>query len=658
MATPSVLSNGTSFAKVSSSAPTTFTKTPQRRVPSKIAGHALVIILLVIVLGAALPIWATTYTVTSTTDSGTGSLRAALGVASNGDMINFNLTYPATITLTSGSLEIATNVIIKGPGATKLFISGNNTSTVFQVDSTVTGLGTTISGVTIENGFNQNSGGGIYNEGRLTVSDSTISGNFVQPTFHYQTVSACGGGIYSAGILTVRHSTVAGNSAVGESTAAGGGICSEGTLTVSNTSFSDNSAEGISNGAYGGGISGGTVMVIDSTFSGNSVGGEVGGNGGGISGGTVTVINSTFFRNYLGNDGGFGGGIDGDTLTVINSTFAGNSAGIFGYGGGIDGDTLMVINSTFSGNSAGNGGGGISNGGASTVINSTFSGNSQSTSGGPTYFGGGGILNGGTLAVSFSTFFSNSAGSYGGGILNRGALTLKGTLLANELAGGGNCYVASGTATSDGYNLSDDNSCSFLTAPGDQNDVATAGLSPSSLQDNGGPTETITLLSTSRAVNAIPVTPINECTDAFGSPVTTDQRGVSRPQGSGCDMGAYELSQAQVTGFPTAVSLGNIEVCQTKKEVVTLHNNGSTKVQIGSISFIDVSGNPGDFQEIDYCEATLAPGKSCTLGVKFRPSEEAPESATLNIVTNAPGSPLQVPITGTGIAAANCIFLQ
>ncbi len=49
------------------------------------------------------------------------------------------------------------------------------------------------------------------------------------------------------------------------------------------------------------------------------------------------------------------------------------------------------------------------------------------------------------------------------------------------------------------------------------------------------------LLPTSPAVDAIPVA---NCTDANGNPVTTDQRGVSRPQGKGCDIGAYELIQA------------------------------------------------------------------------------------------------------------------
>jgi Abnormal spindle-like microcephaly-assoc'd, ASPM-SPD-2-Hydin len=286
------------------------------------------------------------------------------------------------------------------------------------------------------------------------------------------------------------------------------------------------------------------------------------------------------------------------------------------------------------------------------VINSTFSANSVFN---VDDLSGGGILNEGTLTVSSSTFSGNftADSGNGGGIQNYSILTLKGTLLAEEPRGG-NCDLGGGTATSDGYNLSDDSSCGFLTAPGDRNDVA-AGLSPSGLQNNGGPTETIALLPTSPAVNAIPVTPINECTDAFGNPVKTDQRGVPRPQGLGCDIGAYELAQGKVTASPTSISFGNVKLCQTKKEVVTLYNNGSTQVQIGPISFVDVSGNSGDFSDVEYCNnGNLGPGKSCTVAVKFSPSEEAPESATLNIVTNASGSPIQVPIMGAGVADKNC----
>ena len=549
------------FARLSSFASTPSSETSQRRVLSKLARHALAVSLLVpIVLGVALPSLAATFTVTDTSDNmaDPNSLRYAVNHARYGDTIDFSLTYPATITLTSGYLEIATNVTISGPGAAKLFISGNNASRVFQVDSTVSGPGTTLSGVTIEDGFLGvpfgNGGAGIYNAGTLTVSNSTVSGNDGEAS------GINGGGIYNAGTLTVSNSTVSGNFSDNDN---GGGIYNAGTLAVSNSTVSDNLA--------------------------------LGGGGGGIV-----------------NDG---------TLTVSSSTISGNTD--FEYAGG-----------------------GILNGGILTVINSTFSGNASAGSA-----GGGGIYNSGTAVVSFSTFFDNGGTGLpgdGGAIYNDGTLTLKGTVLASSFDG--NC---GGGGTSDGYNLSDDDTCTFLTATGDQNDV-TAGLSPSGLQHNGGPTETIALLPTSPAVNAIPVTPMNECTDAFGNPVKTDQRGVPRPQGPGCDIGAYELAQGQVTASPTSISFGNVELCRTKKVVLTLYNNSTTEAQIGPISFIDVVGNPADFYYIRYCPTNLYPGKSCTVAVMFRPDALTTDTATLSIVTSAPGNPIQVPITAAGSADPNC----
>jgi hypothetical protein len=243
--------------------------------------------------------------------------------------------------------------------------------------------------------------------------------------------------------------------------------------------------------------------------------------------------------------------------------------------------------------------------------------------------------------VSFSTLSNNSAFNGGGIGTLSGTLVLKSTLLAGQTAGG-NCY-GGGSASSDGYNLSDDSTCSFLTQTGDQNNSATAGLSPSGLQNNGGPTQTVALLSASSAVDAIPH---SACTDAFRNLVSTDQRGVARPQGSGCDIGAYELVPFV---SPTSLSFGNVPLRTTKTEVVTLSNDGDTTVDIGTISFVHVSGHRADFSFHSFCGRVLLPSQSCTVAVKFSPSEVATERATLNIVTSAPGKPLQVPTTATGI---------
>ncbi len=232
------------------------------------------------------------------------------------------------------------------------------------------------------------------------------------------------------------------------------------------------------------------------------------------------------------------------TLTLSDSIVSGNSAtdgaGIFNY------TELKVTNSTLSGNTASGNGGGIYNAGtgsgALTVINSTLSGNSA-TIGGGIYDAA--LTDRSILTVSNSTLSGNSA-TIGGGIYGSEDLaTLKGTLLAGQLAGG-NCLVdPGGTFSSDGYNLSDDNSCTFLHSTGDQNNVTTAATFLGPLQNNGGPTPTMALLTGSTAIDKIPLNPLNLCSDVSGRLVTSDQRGITRPQGAtgNCDIGAYEVAQ-------------------------------------------------------------------------------------------------------------------
>jgi hypothetical protein len=227
------------------------------------------------------------------------------------------------------------------------------------------------------------------------------------------------------------------------------------------------------------------------------------------------------------NGQGFiGGGIENNgTLTVTYSTLSGNSAL---YGGGIENyGTLTVTNSTLSGNSASDGGGGINNDSTLTITNSTLSHNSAHNGAGIRTSSGEGHN---SLTVANSTLSGNSA-SAGGGFEDDPAVkfTAKGTLLAGNQ--GGNCGGIG--LTSQNYNLSDDYSClGFIHEPAD--------LDPNGLQNNGGPTPTIALLPTSPAVDAIPV---SACTDTQGAPITADQRGVKRPQGAGCDIGAFELVQ-------------------------------------------------------------------------------------------------------------------
>lgn len=287
--------------------------------------------------------FAATITVTNISDSGSGSLRDAIAGAASGDTINFNLPYPSTITLAS-TLTIGKNLNISGPGVSGLAISGNNSVGVFYINP---GVIVNISKLTIENG-NAPFGGGIYNNGSLTVADSTVTGNS----------STNGGGIYNYfADLILSNVQLTSNSAD-----SGAGIFNGGNLTMSNSTVSGNVASTL----YGGGIENlKALTVINSTVSGNSA--------------------------YAG------GGIDSfsfDPVTVSNSTFSGNSATLFG--GGINsGGFFSLINSTLSANSGAIGGGiynvGITSTGALNVKNNIFANNSA----------GGNCVAGGIFVFSF-----------------------------------------------------------------------------------------------------------------------------------------------------------------------------------------------------------------------------------------------------------------
>jgi hypothetical protein len=202
--------------------------------------------------------------------------------------------------------------------------------------------------------------------------------------------------------------------------------------------------------------------------------------------------------------------------------------GTFG-GGIINSGTLRITNSTVSGNSAKRSGGGIFSFCCNTltVNNSTISGNSAKFAGG--------IYADTTVTISSSTIAGNSAAYGVGGIVSVAPLNYPVTIQNSIVAGnsGGDC---SGTMTSHGYNLSSDNTCDF-DGTGDLNKT-----DPflGSLQNNGGPTNTMALPSGSPAVDA--GNP-SGCTDDLGHLLTTDQRSMPRPDTEdtgGCDIGAYE----------------------------------------------------------------------------------------------------------------------
>ena len=236
---------------------------------------------------------AATIIVSNPNDNGPGSLRQALVDANDGDTIDAT-GISGAITLTSGELLVDKSVTVNGPGADVLAVDGNMAGRVFRIAS---GEAVTISGFTIRNGHDDNTGGGIDNEGGAT--------------------------------LTITHSTLSGNTAgsVGNPAVQGGGILNSGTLTI-----------------------------VTSTVSGNTAGGISGSGGGIYNGGTLIIVNSTVSGNTALKGAGVHNAEAATTVTITNSTLSGNAASAYG-GACFNGGTLQIANSTLSGNSASIGGG-------------------------------------------------------------------------------------------------------------------------------------------------------------------------------------------------------------------------------------------------------------------------------------------------------------
>jgi len=255
------------------------------------------------------------------------------------------------------------------------------------------------------------------------------------------------------------------------------------------------------------------------------------GTGGGLYNyfGRLTLINTTLVSNT--SIGGGGGIYNSGSLTIINSTLNGNTATSAAGGGIFNNGSLTIINSTLSGNTAtaGAGGGGIYNSGSLTITNSTLSGNTATT-------GGGLYAYAAAVTLNNVTVVSNTVTSGDGGGIQRfaGAVTLLNTLLAGNTDLGGQAPDCSGLLTSLGHNLIGNlTGCAFASTTGDQVGAGANPLDPGlgPLQDNGGFTPTHALQLGGPAIDA----------GDNATCAVTDQRGVTRPFGPACDIGAFEL---------------------------------------------------------------------------------------------------------------------
>ena len=390
-------------------------------------------------------------------------------------------------------------------------------------------------------------GGGMYNS---TDSNPTLT----NVTFISNSATNFGGGIHNySSSPTLTDVTVSGNTA-----SYGGGMENEwySDPTLTDVTFTGNSA------VWGGGMSNddySNPTLTDVTFTNNSADSD-GGGGMHNTDSSPTLMNVTFTNN---SGGGMGNQYSSPIL--MNVIFSDNSANS-GGGMGNWGSSPTLLNVTFDGNTAINAGGGMYNNLSSNpnLTNVTFTGNSANDR-------GGGIAHDNSdLMLTNVTFSGNTAINSGGGmdISSSSAQVRNSIFWGNTAANGTQIYNSSSTLI-----LSDDVIQGGCPAGSNCTNIISADPLLGTLGDYGGFTQTIPLQADSSAI------------DTGNDTVcpTTDQRGITRPQGTHCDIGAYEYVD---TSAPTVTSITRLNSSPTN-----LASVGFTVTFSESVTGVDT----GDF---------------------------------------------------------------
>ena len=331
----------------------------------------------------------------------------------------------------------------------------------------------------------------LYNDGRMTVADSVIADN---PTVD-------GGGIKNTatGTLKVYHTTISASSYINSSP---GAIYNEGAAELLDITITNSASY-----YAGGGIlnMGGTLSLIKSTLRENPA--RYGGGAIDQNGGSMLILGSTIDRNY-----------------------APVGAGILSEKG-----RLVIANSTISNNEGYESEAAIYAAGPVTITNTTISSNIYSGDNVAHLASAVGLRN---AYLDHVTITGNTGGSLTSALMAFSPIRIHNSIVASN--GNNDCDSYYASITSAGYNLvSNADGCNWIPEEDDQLGTAAAPIDPmlGPLADNGGPTLTNALLEGSPAIDA-------------GDPdgcLPVDQRGVLRPQGAGCDIGAYEYGPLAVS---------------------------------------------------------------------------------------------------------------
>jgi hypothetical protein len=466
--------------------------------------------------------------------------------------------------------------IYAGPTADSIYVDGNYSSMVFDVQGTYytpDNTGLTISGMTIENGSSPydsgapyssaGAAGGLYaGNGNLTLTDSRVTGNTAGGVRLNNYTWAGGGGITNLGSMTIEDSTISGNHAdtyvpPGGGIlpyGGGGGIDNLGHLTINGSHIDNNDSAQL-----GGGILSGigkyptSLDISNSTVSNNSAP-----YGGGIESfnffaslgsGRTQVTNSTISGNEAFEGGGVGAKyLGGSQRWLLSHSTVSDNSGV--YGGGV---YLGAVVGSFE------------------VRDSTISGNHAYATGGGGYISEGAQKYQDAVEFNNSTIASNDASNDGGGLYldyanpayTPASIPLFSTIVGSNTANGALNDLAEATGSGGAFDLS----FSLIRAAGNASLTQTPagssiiGADPQlgALGSNGGPTET-QLPSVNSPVVDKGSAPGNLTTDQRGDPRTVDTS-VSNAN-DGTDIGSVELA----TGPPSPVAPQTPPVTPTKKK--------------------------------------------------------------------------------------------
>ena len=459
------------------------------------------------------------------------------------DMTNGLTLTNCTIASNTATSNTSTAASVVRAGATNVtnctFSNNTSTATGAGVSDGILVTGTT----SITNStFDQNTvssvdghANGVVDAGDLNVSGSKFTANTNQATGTGDTF-----GLFDSGNTTVASTTISGNKNLANSGGANG-VLDTNNLTMSGSTVTGNTNQSATGGANGVLDSNTTTLTATTVDSNQNLTGS-GDAQAVLDTSDLSLTDTTVTNNKSHTDSGLSQGVifPGGTNTVTTSTIAGNesSTGSGDAAGALylpGNDTIVVTNSTISGNLAS---GTTSEGGAIDKVTLVAAGTGKHS--------GAGAAAATSVSLVYSTIVDNTAAT--GANLDVPTATTFGTVIALG-HGGTNC--ASGiSTTSNGSNFSDDSSCS-LTGTGDTQSGGDPKLA--ALGDFSGPTPTRPPLFDS------PLLDKADCTAAGANGIIVDQRGVSRPQGTACDIGSVEVRPASlvvdksVTGVPTGL---------------------------------------------------------------------------------------------------------